>query len=306
MNDVKLLKSAMFMALFLFLPCGRTLQALPLTETTYTIPDGGVEFAFREEYVNVEKFYRKEHVELGFGVLSDLSIWFKFDYLHGGAFDMGQGQVGDIFFKLWHYIGDYFSNRMHLGLMVEFRFPTGENAYTSSKWRNLCLGNHEITIGPVAQFDLRDIVFFHANVFYTFRQERNEDFYGGFYINPVSEKTYTKLFGLNPFADDAFLSVDRLKNDYITLALAVNTRVMYPFIPYVELSTSFRLFRGSFKTSDLPIEGAGIDSFLLSAGIRYFFRRTIYLGLYVVVNPLMDLQPGYLTNTVGFDFSVQL
>ena len=293
------------MALFLFLLCTERVYSLPLTETTYTLPEGGVEFAFHEEYINVRHFYRKEHVELGFGILTDLSIWFKFDYLHGGAFEMEQGEVGDLFFKFWYYIGDYFNEIMHLGFMVEFRFPTGKNAYSSKEWRNLCLGNHEITLGPVARFDLKKIIFFHANVFYTFRQDKNEDFYGGFYINPVNEDTYVNLFGLNPFSDDAFLSWDRLKNDYFTLSVAVNTNLVYPFIPYIELSSSFRVFRGKIEMENVPIEGAGIDSFLISAGVRYFLMRSVYLGIYAVVNPLMDIQEGYLKNIIGVDLSYQ-
>ncbi|HSA14577.1 MAG TPA: hypothetical protein P5346_07525 [Spirochaetota bacterium] len=305
MKRRKRLKSALFAALFLFPLFSTALYSLPLTETVYTIPEGGVELAFHEEYVNVSHFYRKEHIELGFGVLTDFSLWFRFDLLHGEAFEMDRAEIGDLSLKLWYYIGDYFNDVMHIGMLFRFRFPTGKDAYIYPEWRNLCLGNHEITLGPSARFDLDKTVFFHANIFFTFRQARNEDFYGGFYLNPVNEETYVKLFGLNPFAEGTFLSGERLKNDYFTLSLAVNTNVIHPFIPYVELYGAFRPYRGKITASGIPIEAAGVDSFLISAGLRYFFLRAVYLGIYFVVNPLMDIQKGYIKNVIGVDFSYQ-
>lgn len=305
MKKTERLKSAIVVALFLFLFFSSDLYSLPLTETVYTIPEGGVEIAFREEYPNITHFYRKEHIELGFGVLPNLSLWFKFDFLHSAAFEMDRGEVGDLFFKFWYYIGDYFNDVMHIGMMVRFRFPTGKDAYNYAEWRNLAFGNHEITLGPAARFDLKNMVFFHVNIFYTFRQAENENFYGGFYINPVNADTYVKLFGLNPFSEDTFLSWERLKNDYFTLSLAVNTNKIYPFMPYVELYGSFRPYQGSIEADDIPIECAAYDTFLVSAGVRYFFMRSLYLGIYVVVNPLMDIQPGYIRNIIGVDFSYQ-
>jgi hypothetical protein len=293
------------MALFLFLVDERDCSALALTETIYTIPEGSVELIWHEEYSMVEHYYRKEHIGLGFGIVPDISIWFKFEYLHDGAFEMGQGEIGDTFLKFFFYIGDYFDDILHLGWMVQFRFPTGKNAYTSTEWRNLCLGNSEIRLGPVARLDVIKKIFFHFNLFYTFRQDKGENFWGGFHINPVDEDTYIKLFGLNPFSDNTFLNVDRLKNDYISLALACNTNVIYPVIPYIEIYGSFRPYRGYIETEDIPIEGAGIDPFLISTGIRYFFKKYVYLGFYAVLNPLIEYQDGYLAYTLGFDFSIQ-
>ena len=297
--------SALRTALFLLVLGIPASASMPLTETIYTIPESGVELVFHEEYVNVDSFYRKEHIELGFGLVTDLTIWFKFDYLHNGAMEMSQGEVGDLFLKLWYYIGDYCNDMFHMGWFSELRFPTGKNAYTTREWRNLALGNYEITLGLVCQIDLIEKIFMHVNVLYTFRQGRNENFYGGFFLNPVDEETYSKLFGLNPFADDTFLSYERLKNDYITLAVALNTDVIYPFVPYVELYGSFRPFQGSIETDNIPIEGAGVNAFLIGAGIRYFFLRAVYLGIYAVVNPLMDIQEGYITNIIGIDLSYQ-
>lgn len=297
--------SAILMALFLFLLTKAAFAAMTLTETIYTIPESNVELVFHEEYARTTRFYRKEHIELGFGLLPDLSIWFKFDYLHEGAFDMGQGEVGDLFFKFWYYLGDYAGDILHLGWFTQFRFPTGKNAYSNPRWRNLALGNHEIKIGLVGQVDVIQKIFFHLNLFYTFRPGRNEDFYDGFFINPVKEETYTRLFGLNPFSDDTFLSYKRLKNDFITIACAMNTNVVYPFVPYIEFYGSFRPYQGSVDIDDVPIEAAEYNVFLISCGVRYFFFRYVYLGIYTIVNPLMETQKGYITNVIGFDMSYQ-
>jgi hypothetical protein len=291
------------MALFLFLCSNFSYASMTLTETIYTIPESNVELVFHEEYIRINHFYRKEHIELGFGLIPDLSIWFKFDYLHGEAFDMGQGEVGDLFFKFWYYIGDYAGDILHLGWFTQFRFPTGKNAYSDASWRNLALGNYDLKIGLVAQVDVIEKIFFHFNVFYTFRPARNDDFYGGFYINPVKEETYTNLFGFNPFSENSFLSYRRLENDYITLAGAINTNVIYPVVPYVEFYGSFRPYQGSVDIDDVPIEAAKYDVFLIGVGLRFFFFRHVFLGIYTVVNPLMETQKGYITNVIGFDMS---
>ena len=152
------------------------------------------------------------------------------------------------------------------------------------------------------QFDVAPI-YFHLNVLYTFREGSSEDFYGGIYLNPLAAKTYQTIFGLNPFHRDSFLNSERLKNDFGTFALALNTDILYPFIPFVELYWSYRFYQGSISTSDIPIEGCGINPFLFSVGGRYFFSHDIYLGVYSIIN--LVPQKNYIKSIFGFDFSLQ-
>ncbi len=299
------LKSAITVALFLLFPAEDISASMPLTETIYTPPPGKVEVFFSEECVQVNDFYLKERLKLGVGILTNFSAWIEFPFLHGGLAESStvKNEIGDISFKLWTFIGDFYKDTIHLGFMFRFRFPSGRNAYEVSDWRSLSLGKNEITLGTVWQFDFIKSIFLHFNFFYTFREGLNENFYGGFFINPIEGKTWSKLFGLNPVPDDTFFSFKRMRNDYITLSCALNSGKVYPFLPYIELYGSFRVFRGDMETDNLPIEGAGIDTFLISVGLRYFFNRKIFLGIYTVQNPVQSLQPGYLKSIYGLDFS---
>ncbi len=163
-----------------------------------------------------------------------------------------------------------------------------------------------MTFGPFARFDIVDILFLHVNLFYTFREGRAEDFFGGFYLDITEKETWKKVFGLNPKEKDTFLGANRLKNDYITAALAINTGRLYPLVPYVEFCGAVRVSRSHIDTGDVPIEAARYNSFLMSAGLRYFFREAIYLGVYTVQNPIRVSQKGFIQAIYGLELSFQL
>jgi len=297
----ELIMSAIVTALILFFALFRSVFPFSLTKTVNTVPEQGIEFYLKEEFYDLGGIYRKDRAGLGIGLLKDLTLWFEFQYLTKG-FVPDKSETGDFFLSFWYYLNDYIGGRVHLGLLFDFRIPTGRNAYSSEEWRNLSFGNNELRIGPVMRIDCADSFFVHLNLFYTFRQGENEDFYGGLYINPVNATTYTSVCGLNPFSRDAFLYSERLKNDYITVSCGINTNHAYPFIPFFECHYSYRLYRGTIETEKIPVEGAGIDPLLLSAGVRYFFSRRAYFGAFFVINPLW--QENYIKSITGFDFSL--
>lgn len=298
--------SAIVIALMLFLPRWNDARALPLTETIYMIPEYSVEIFFRDEIFQTDRYARRDSAGLGFGVTDDFSLWMSIDYLSQGPFRVTRSEIGDLFFKGKFFIGDYAGNDVHLGFLIELRFPLGKDAYGSTYWRNLALGRYELTFGPFARFDIVDILFLHVNLFYTFREGRAEDFFGGFYLDITEKETWKKVFGLNPKEKDTFLGANRLKNDYITAALAINTGRLYPLVPYVEFCGAVRVSRSHIDTGDVPIEAARYNSFLMSAGLRYFFREAIYLGVYTVQNPIRVSQKGFIQAIYGLELSFQL
>ena len=298
-------RSAILLALFFCLFSIEAFASLPLTETIYTLPPGKIEFRLFEEFYQLNRYYLKENIEFGVGIMPDFSAWITLQFVHG---DLKSGsiknEVGDLFVKLWYYIGNFCHEVLHVGIFMEFRFPLGKNAYLDSQWRNVIFGNNELTIGSVFQFDIINAIFLHFNFNYTFQEGKNEDFWGGFYLNPIEKSTWVKLFGFNPAEKGTFLNKNRLKNDYFTLSLAIDTNQIYPFIPYIEFYTSFRPYRGKIQSSHMEIEAAGIDVFLISAGIRYFFIKKIFLGIYTIHNPLQNIQKDYVKGIYGLDFSV--
>jgi hypothetical protein len=276
---------------------------MPLTETVYTIPDSRMNIFLREEFIKLDSYHRKDNFSLGIGIMPDISVWYSIDYLHNKIINASANTLGDSYIKIWYYLGDY-KKILHAGFMLLFRLPTGPNAYTDDKWRNLSFGKNELKIGPVFKFDLKHSIFIHTNIFYVFRQGQDEGFYSGFHLNLTKKEAYSNILGLNFRSKDAFLSSDRLKNDYAVFSTAVNTGLIYPVIPYIEFYASHRVYgKRSYKYETIPIEGAGINPVFISAGGRYFFSNDIFFGLYYIINPKREKK--FIKNMTGFDFSLQ-
>ena len=94
-----------------------------------------------------------------------------------------------------------------------------------------------------------------------------------------------------------------MKNDYAIISFAINTDILYPFIPYAEWYMSNRVYTGSFETEHIPIEGAAINPRLVSLGFRYFIAESSFLGLYSIVNVNRD--EDFIREIYGVDFSLQ-
>ena len=302
MNTTKKVLSVILLMLSIFFILPGTLWSLPMTRTIYTIPKESLTLRTAVEIWQIEDTYQKETLSLGFGLLPRLSLWLSVEYLHEGAFQFSHNNPGDTTFSLWYYLGDFCEDHLHMGLEVAWRIPTGADIRTETRWRSLSLGKHELAFLLAVQIDVAPHLFFHLNGGYTFREGSNESFWSGFAINPLAAETYKKLFGLNPAEEGAFLYYGRLKNDYLTFAWAVNSDIIYPFIPFVEIYGSLRPYRGTIDEAALPIEGGGVDPLLIGTGGRYFFRENIFLGFYCIVNPLWN--DGYIKLRGGIDFSV--
>jgi hypothetical protein len=289
----------------LFYFCAEINASLPLTETIYTIPEGEMALSVREEILQLDNNFRRDNYSIGIGAMPDLSVRYSLDYLHDNIVNASSNKLGDSFLKIWLYLGDYYN--LHSGLLFTFRIPTGPNAYLDNHWRNVSFGKNELKIGPVFKIDLHKSIFLHLNIFYVFRQGENEGFYNGFYINFTKKETYSKLFGLNFKSKDAFLSSDRLKNDYAVCSMALNTDIIYPqisIIPYIELYTSHRVYKKQHRENEnIPIEGSGINPVLFSLGGRYFFSESVFLGAYYILNPKKE--KNFIKDIFGFDFSLQ-
>jgi hypothetical protein len=300
---IKLKKSALIAVLIYFSLTFELRGAMPLTETIYTIPMGRIEIISCVDFVKINTEYRRETISLGMGILHDISIWYSFQYLHKGTIKTDADELGDSFFNVWYYIGDYLNGSFHAGFLFKFRIPTGPDAYADGKWRNLSFGNNELKIGPVFQIDILKNIFFHVNTFYIFRQGINEGFYSGFSADLFDKKTYADLFGFNFQSEDSFMAGGRLKNDYISVSFAINTVFLYPLIIYTEIYKSQKVYNKKSGQYNLQIEGAGINPLLLSAGGRYFFRESLFLGLYYIINP--DREENYINDIFGFDCSLE-
>lgn len=272
------MKSAILMAFFSVF---YTLNAwaFPFLKTIYTIPENEFDFSLKEEYHSLDRTYRVDGFRMGFAVLRGISLWFSSTYLRNGDFHGGRNEIGDSSLTLKFQAGDYFQENMHAVLLLDFRIPTGKDAYTVPEWKGVSFGNNELTIGPVFQIDLFSSFFLHLNFFYIFNQGEGEGFYNGFSLKLSDKSSYKKVLGLNYSEKEAFFYYEKLKNDYIRASVGINSDKLYPVIPFISLHYYFG-FNG-----DLPEHiPCGGRSFILATGLRYFFTRSSFIGLYGVLN----------------------
>ncbi|HSV97696.1 MAG TPA: hypothetical protein VLM75_12310 [Spirochaetota bacterium] len=296
-------KSALFAALVSFLALAAASRAsMPLTETIATLPEGAVELFVDGEFFTHDNGYRRDTLGIGFGIVDRLCARVYFQYLHDGFPSSRDAVVGDTFVRLWWYAGAAAAAAPRWGLLALFRFPTGPNAYTDERWRNLALGNNELKLGPVAQYEV-GVLFLHANLFYVFREKNREGFYNGLYLNPVEKETYDKAFGLNFMADGTFLDPGRLENDYAVASLALNTDALYPLIPWISAYASRRFTRVRDEIEEIPIEGALVNPLLFSAGARFFFSYNAFAGISTTVSAVRKRH--YPGETIGVEIRLQ-
>lgn len=281
-------------------------EALPLAETIYMIPPSCAEVRLRDEVWQTDRWSRKDSAIVGFGAADCFSMWLQFDYLSQGPFRVKRSEIGDFHCKAKFYIGDFFNDDLHCGLLASVRFPLGSEVTSGGRWRNLAMGRYELRLGPFARADILNLVFMDVNIFYTFREGKGEDFWGGFYLDMTKKETWDKCFGFNPKADNTFFNAKRLKNDYLTLSAAWDTGYWYPVIPFIEVYSSIRVAKGKGDTADLSIEGGMRTIFLMAAGVRYFVREALFLGFYTIQNPFRARQKEYISSVYGIELSFQM
>ena len=297
-NFFIILNSALFAALF-FLP---NLYGLPLTRSCYTAPDDKIDLTFKEEFIYTNSMNRMDIFSLNIGVSNRTTIGFDFSLIHSDFYKIGGGDAGDIFFNFWHFLGDFYNDSISSGFGITVRLPTGQNAYIDERYRNLAFGNDELKIIAVISGKITAKERMIFNVSYTFRGAREEDFYGGFNLNPAKADTYKSVFGLNPFFKGSFLEGERLKNDYAAIAAGFITSRVYPWTFFTEIYYSSRVYHGKEGFERINIEGGDVTPLLLSLGIKYFFSDSLYLEAAGIVDLLMN--SGYIKSRAEFGINI--
>lgn len=282
--------------------CFSDVYSLPLTRSCYTPPEDKIDIAFKEEFVYIENMNRKDNFSFNLGIPGNTAVGFDFSLIHYNSVETGESTPGDILFNIWHFTGDFFDGTAKSGINLIFRIPTGPDAYTDEKCRNLSFGNSELKIAPVLSFTLSDHEIINFNLSYIFREGRGEDLYSGFRINPLKSETYKSFFGFNPFYKDTFLEGENLKNDYASIATGFITARLYPLVFFTEIYYSSKVYRGSGAPDDLNIEGERVKPLLLSIGTKFIFSDSFFIQVSGTADLLNN--KGYIKNTVEFSLNI--
>lgn len=290
--------SAIFLALFVF----KDLYSLPLTRSSYTLSGEMTDIAVREEIIRINDFSRRETFSFNLGIPSNSSIGFDFSLLHDSLFDRGGSVSGDTLFNFWHFTGTYFNDFLDSGINITVRIPTGPDAFSEKRYRNLSFGNNELKVMPVfgLKFTAKDVLF--INISYTFREAHGESLYDGFKFNPGEKDTYRSVLGLNPFFKGAFLYRDNLKNDYCSVAAGFVTSRFSPFILFSEFYYSSRIYKGDIPSDDIDIEGAGVNPMMVSAGVKYLFSESFIIQGSIIKNIIM--KEHYINNIAEMSLNI--
>lgn len=277
--------------LFLLNPC--TLHAsYPLTETIYTLPEGKISAGITAEALHDGQDYREELFSIGLGILSNFTVWYRFMYYSDNLYAPGPGRFGDSSLSLWYYAGDYLNNTIHAGILARFRIPTGKDIYTARRYRPTEFGNNELLVGPVVHMEFCSVTL-HTNLFYVAREKPDESM---------------SLLGVNPAANDSFISIRKVDNDYIMFAFTAATDVLYPLIPHSGLRGARLLSASALKAGDgegVLVEGlAPVNAAACAAGFRYFFTYDIYLGIYGTWN-LTPETTGAIQHSAGLELALE-
>jgi len=262
----------------------------PLVKTIYTIPEGKVSAGARAQACQSEDWYRSEVFEIGLGILSDLTVWYSFTYYSGDLYQPAPGRPGDSFLSVWYYAGNYFDNSMHAGFLARSRIPTGKDVYNAREYRPEELGNNQLLLGPVILLNPRKVSI-HLNFFYVFREQPGESM---------------SLLGINPRANDSFLSARKMSNDYVAGACSIATGVAYPFVLHGGIRAARLLSSSAVIAGDnrsVLVEGlAPLNAVACEAGLRFFVTDDLYIGLRGMYNLNHDVDHA-VKRSAGFEFA---
>lgn len=277
------------------------LSALPLTRTLYLVPPDMLDISIGVDYLFSGKQVVRERFSAGAGLWSGVSLNAEFDALDTGI--AGFDSPGDTFLEFAASIDRLSPGRLRTAWYCTLRFPTGPDVYKTDDYTGAALGFGEIRTGPAAAFGFSPASMFFINLFYTFRQDKNEDFYAGFRLNPSRTETYKALFGLNPFYKNAFLDYRRMTNDYFTISGAWIYSGFMPLVFFTEVYYSRRFVRSGDAAMSLPVEGGGASPLFVCAGIKYFITGSVFISGYGMFNLMMDedyrnLQAGIFCNLI--------
>lgn len=261
--------------------CFSDIYSLPLSRSCYTQLEDTIDLSLTEQFIYIEDMNRKDIYSLNIGIGSYTSIGADFSLIHTEPFEAKETVPGDILLNLWHFIGEYSDGSVKTGLGIVMRIPTGPDAYTDEKYRNLSFGNSELKITPVLSLNLSEKEILILNMSYTFREGEDGDVYSGIKNNLMDGET------------------DNLKNDYASISAGVITSRLLPWVLFSEL-----YYSSGFNDSDdgINIEGDEVKPLLFSTGVKYFVTESFFIQASDIIDVLQN--EAYIKNTVEISLNI--
>jgi hypothetical protein len=249
------------------------LTALPLTHSASALPDGTLLFTTSQSMITADKTYISADMSLGASVTEKCSAYYTFSYIEHAQTN-GYSGVGDSKVMISYFAGHASGGKFLYGFFAEFRIPS-VTPYSRREYAAF-RGLNEATGGASVRLNFGSTAL-HSSVMWIFRQAEHEHFY-----------------------TTSFFSSGRLRNDGAALTLGVNSKLLYPVIPFVDSKYEMLMpFRDTSKDSD---SGAGyFHTFTVCAGTRYFFTDEFSLYLSYERNLYAQMRSLHYKATLGCD-----
>ena len=212
-------------------------------------------------------------------------------------------RFGDIHVFL-NIVTDWFSDYATLNYYLEFNTGSGGD-YTNLNNHPLeAYGHEEWRTGLILFKNLPNaFISIHGNLFYVFRSEGEPTFFGAFLnegiFNIFAEEAYNQALGFNPVHEKTFFYYKNFVNDNFEINFAINTAVWYPFVPFIEITTSFTFSR-NFQRKAI---GSGIMRNQLSVGSKFFLKDDHFSFKSSLLIPIPNLNQLY---DIAWGFGFQL
>jgi hypothetical protein len=266
---MKQLNSTVFTVLMLFY----SVTLFPLEKSVYITP--AYDFTLSAKTAYREKIGLSNVYDLTAGLNGRMMVYTTLPYLHLSQQNYNSSGVYDpqVGFRLFINNWDEFFLVWETSAII----PFGISMYDTSGPVYFARGVNQLSSGFNYRYKIQSI-YIHGSLFHNFLEASDYNMYKSIYINPVSEKTWFSVCGLNPFYDGAFLSPEKLKNDWYYVSMTVNTEVFIPVRPGLLVSYSSPYIES--KNDDIVLAGIGESPLDLGVKCAYFITEAFLIDVF--------------------------
>ena len=244
-------------------------------------------YAAKEEWV----FYREQSLFLKLSQSLELGLHFPYSNYFNKQ-NNTKSRLGDIKISL-NFATSWFLKFLMINFFWEYNTGSGPKYTNVSSHPLEGYGYEEWRTGLILARHVKSFpVTIHLNLFYVFRSESETTLFKGFFnektLNIFAAEAYRRGLGFNPAHPSTFFYYKNFVNDNIELNVALNTGIFYPFVPFIEFTTSF-MFTDNFRIKGI---GSGIMRNQISIGSKIFFSLDYFslkFSLMIPVSPLNQL-----------------
>lgn len=300
-------KKLFILLFFLFFSSSNFASILHNVRTSGLLRPGmfGVGIVQNYFYNNLGEHYLVRNQMLKLAISNSVQLGVQLPYINHFSKAVDNSDFGDLKLHL-NVATDWFKNYILINYFVEINTGTGP-VYTDTNFSPIeNYGFPEFRTGFIFM-KITKFITYHFNLFYVFRGQRGPDgkepdITNGFAFNIFTKEAWKRGLGFSPEDERNFFYKGNIPNDIIEYALAVNTEIFFPWVPFVELIWNHDL--GAEKSSYIREgPGTGVSRTEMTIGNKWFTKENNFSIIGAVSVPLFKMQRFYL---ISFSLGIHL